>query len=77
VESFSRSTRLRFEHETRNTRVDVSDVDRTVVEGMRARFDPFHGRIAPHATLVFAVDRLDADRLGAHVVERVLGDGVE
>jgi hypothetical protein len=44
---------------------------------MRARFDPFHGRIAPHATLVFAVDRLDADRLGAHVVERVLGDGVE
>src|SRR6185437_8402610 len=32
----------------------------------RARFDPQHGRIAPHVTLVFGTERLDVESLSEH-----------
>jgi 2'-5' RNA ligase len=41
--------------------------DLAMVEDVRARFDPQHGRIAPHVTLVFATERLDVPSLSAHV----------
>jgi 2'-5' RNA ligase len=44
-----------------------SEDDRKVVDGIRARFDPQYSKLAPHVTLVFATDRLDADALATHV----------
>jgi 2'-5' RNA ligase len=41
--------------------------DLALLEDVRARFDPQHGRIAPHLTLVFATERLDVPSLAAHV----------
>jgi 2'-5' RNA ligase len=37
------------------------------------RFDPQHGRIAPHITLVFATERLDVPSLSAHAGAVVSG----
>jgi 2'-5' RNA ligase len=47
--------------------------DLAVVEDVRRRFDPQHGRIAPHITLVFATERLDVPALSAHVGAVAIG----
>src|SRR5580700_3216725 len=51
----------------------LSDGDRALVEDVRARFDPQHGAISPHVTLVFAIERLGVDALASHVVTLARG----
>jgi 2'-5' RNA ligase len=48
-----------------------SDGDRKVVDGIRRSWDAQHARLAPHVTLVFATERLEAMALAAHVEANV------
>lgn len=51
----------------------LSNGDRALVETARARFDSQHDAVSPHATLVFAIERLDVDALASHVVSLTRG----